>query len=637
MSESRTSAVGTFGKAQAPAQKKCWIEIQLVDENDNAVANMPWRGENEAIRDKVIKPYSGVTDSEGILRIDDLLHPDLTLFVEAQALVDEMEKRPLSIERTNSYSMKMSPVTVDKKTNIICYYVVIGQLCDKIPQILGWEDKEPPVFHFPDPELSGLVISNMYFNSRVKVKICPFRAWNMLLHHTKEYSVVNAMNLGLLANFSYDGKEDVLKFFNQKCQDLSEVPLLTYCPVVIDVPFSERYVNPVFLDTTDGNYGEGGTQLFYVHNDKQVIVAWRGTEPFKGADIVTDAKFLPIPCPDISSMGQCHRGFLEAFKLAKKLFPDSFEQLNTLLAGRELFICGHSLGGALTLIQASTLVNYNPLIYTYGMPRTFTRNTITSLGNITHYRHVNDTDTVTSIPMEVDVDNEMYKVWANMAVAFGFPKALADTAVSVKDKSKDPYWHHGNVVVFLKAEQAVVSFRKNKFSATSVDFGSNSPTLNIKQISFKKAKLYLVPELNESAFCESEDKHRKFIRCLDPKSIDKYFKRNTNPDLDSLTNPANHSMANKYVPFLNNQLLELTDPSRKLERKTIRKEFEKQVDESMHASDKVSMDEAVRNKLFIELQNLLPQALRVTQGIVVNENALVRFNERAEEQYENIN
>lgn len=44
MSESKTSAVGTFSKAHAPAQKKCWIEIQLVDENDNAVANMPWRG-----------------------------------------------------------------------------------------------------------------------------------------------------------------------------------------------------------------------------------------------------------------------------------------------------------------------------------------------------------------------------------------------------------------------------------------------------------------------------------------------------------------------------------------------------------------------------------------------------------------
>lgn len=383
MSESRTSAAGTFGKAEAPVQRKCWIEIQLVDENGTAVANMQWRAENEATRDKVIEPYSGVTDSEGILRIDYLLHPDLTLFIEAQPLTDEMEQRPLSIERTYSYSMKMSPVTVDKKTNCICYYVVIGQLCDKAPQILGWEAKELPTFHFPDPDFSGLTISNMYFNSRVIVKVCPFRAWNILLHHTKEYSIVNAMNLGLLANFSYEEKVDFLSLFNKKFQDLSEVPMLGYCPIVIDVPFSERYINPVFVDTTEGNNGSGGTQLFYLYNDKQIIVAWRGTEPTVGADIATDAKFLPVPCPDIAPVGQCHRGFLEAFKLAQRLFPEDFERLNTLLAGRELFICGHSLGGALTLIQASILKNYNPVIYTYGMPRTFTRNAISSLDTIT--------------------------------------------------------------------------------------------------------------------------------------------------------------------------------------------------------------------------------------------------------------
>lgn len=637
MSESRTSAVGTFGKAQAPAQKKCWIEIQLVDENGTPVANMPWRAENEATRDKVIEPYSGVTDSEGILRIDNFLHPDLTLFVEAQPLADEMEKRTLSIERTNSYSMQMSPVTVDKKTNLICYYVVIGQLCDKKPQIPSWVSKELPAFHFPDPEFSGLTISNMYFNARVIVKICPFRAWNILLHHTKEYSIVNAMNLGLLANYAYKEKVDILSLFNKRFQDLSGVPSLVYCPIVIDVPFSERYIDPVFLDTTEGDNGEGGTQLFYFHNDKQIIVAWRGTEPAAGADIVTDAKFLPVSCPEIAPLGQCHRGFLEAFKLAQRLFPEDFERLNSLLAGRELFICGHSLGGALTLLQASELINYNPVIYTYGMPRTFTRNAISSLGNITHYRHVNDTDTVTSIPMEVDVDNEMYKLWANMAVVFGFPKALAETAVSIKNKSQDPYWHHGDIVVFLKAEQTVISFKKRQFAATSVDFGSNSPIVRIKEIAFKKTKLYLVPELNESAYCKSKENQEKFIGCLEPKSIERFFKKNTNPDLDSLTNPANHSMENKYIPFLNNQLLELTDSSRKLERKIKRKEFESLVDKSMNSPDETSMDEAMRNKLFLELQNLLPQTLKATQGSVVNENALVRFNERAKEQYENIN
>lgn len=258
MSESKTSAVGTFSKAHAPAQKKCWIEIQLVDENDNAVANMPWRGENEATRDKVIEPYSGVTDLDGILRIDDLLHPDLTLFVEAQPLVDEMEHRPLSIERTCSYSMKNSPVTVDKRTNNICYYVVVGQLCDKAPSIPGWNSKELPAFHFPDRDFSGLTISNAYFNSRVIVKVCPFRAWNLLLHHAKDYSIVNAFNLGLLAEFVYSDKEKILSFFNEQCQDLSKVPSMLYETISVDVPFRERYVNPVFLDTTEGDFGEGG-------------------------------------------------------------------------------------------------------------------------------------------------------------------------------------------------------------------------------------------------------------------------------------------------------------------------------------------------------------------------------------------
>lgn len=318
MSESRTSAVGTFGKAQAPAQKKCWIEIQLVDENGNAVANMPWRGENEATRDKVIKPYSGITDSEGILRIDDLLHPDLTLFVEAQALVDEMEQRPLSIERTYSYPMKMSPVTVDNKANNICYYVVVGQLCDKAPNIPGWNSKELPAFHFPDPDFSGLTISNMYFNSRVIVKVCPFRAWNILLHHTKDYSIVNAFNLGLLAEFAYSDKEKVLSFFNDQCQDLSKVPNMLYETISVDVPFRERYVNPVFLDTTEGDSGEGGTQLFFVSNLTKLIVGWRGTEPDKLADLGADGTFRPVPCPDIVPAGHCHKGFLDAFNLVGK-------------------------------------------------------------------------------------------------------------------------------------------------------------------------------------------------------------------------------------------------------------------------------------------------------------------------------
>ena len=635
MSESRTSAVGTFGKAQAPAQRKCWIEIQLVDENGTAVANMPWRAENEATRDKVIEPYSGVTDSEGILRIDDLLHPDLTLFIEAQPLTDEMEQRALSIERTYSYSMKMSPVTVDKKTNCICYYVVIGQLCDKAPQIPGWEAKELPDFHFPDPDFSGLTISNMYFNARVIVKICPFRAWNVLLHHTNDYSIVNGFNLGLLANFAYEPQQKIIDFFNKDCLDLSCVPSLLYQTIAIDVPFSQRYVDPVFLDTTTGPSGEGGTQLFYVSNATQMIVSWRGTEVDKLADIIADGTFRPIPCPNIISGGRGHKGFLDAYELAISKFDENFNvDIPKLSRDRDLFITGHSLGGALTLIQAAVLKSYNPLIYTYGMPRIFSASTISQLSEITHFRHVNDSDSVTSVPPAKELDNELYDKWGPDGIIYGFAGSVSEMLIqSTGVQFGDPYWHHGHIVVFMTAEQ---SFLKTlKYIPKVLDF-FNPDLMMIRGMFIKKNKFFLVPLLNDCDFQSASDNQAKFVDCIDEGSIKKYFPKNTNPELDSLTNPINHFMSDQYMPFLNNELIELVDPKRDMERKEKREEFSEQVEQASKLGKSVSQDEVNRNKMFLVLQGMLPKTLNVSQSQDTWNNSLIRFKNIAKEEHEYI-
>lgn len=636
MSESRTSAVGTFGKAQAPTQKKCWIEIQLVDENDNPVANMTCRAENEASRDKVIEPYTGKTDSEGVFRIDDLLHPDLTLFVEAQPLVDEMEQRPLSIERTYSYSMKMSPVTVDKKTNNICYYVVVGQLCDKAPNIPDWNSKELPAFHFPDSKLPGLTISNMYFNSRVIVKICPFRAWNILLHHTTDYSIVNGFNLGLLANFAYEPQQKIIDFFNKDCLDLSCVPLLLYQAISIDVPFSQRYVDPVFLDTTVGPSGEGGTQLFYVSNSTQMIISWRGTEPDKLADIIADGSFRPIPCPDIISGGRGHKGFLNAYELAESKFEENFNvDIPKLSSDRDLFITGHSLGGALTLIQAAVLKSYNPLIYTYGMPRIFSASTISQLSDITHFRHVNDSDSVTSVPPAKELDNELYDKWGPDGVIYGFAGSVSELLIqSAGVKFGDPYWHHGDIVIFMTAEQ---SFLKTlRYTPKFLDF-FNSDLMMIREIFVRKNKFFLVPSLSDCDFQSASDNQAKFVNCIDEYSIKKYFPKNTNPELDSLTNPMNHFMPVQYMPFLNNELIELVDPKREMERKGKREEFSEQVERASKLGKSVSQDEVNRNKMFLVLQGMLPRTLKISQSQVTWNNSLIRFSNIAKEDHEYIN
>ncbi|MEN5017137.1 lipase family protein [Erwinia sp. Eh17-17] len=635
MSESKTSISGKFGDAKAPEQELSWIEIQLVDEQGEALVSMPWRAENEASKDKVIKPYEGVSDENGMIRIDKLLHPDLTLFIRAQPLTDEMEKRPLAVERVSAYQMKMSPVMVDKESGCICYYTVIGHLCDAAPDIPGWTESQLPEFHFPDPEFSGLKISNMYFNARVIVKVCPFRAWNLLLHHTKEYSIVNAMNLGLMANLAYEKKEKVISFFNQNCQDLSMIPYLPFWPIAVDVPFRQRYVNPVFLDTAEGDDGEAGTQLFYVTNDRQLLIAWRGTEPNKWADIATDGTFLPVSCPSIVASGGCHRGFLEAFELVVNKFTEQEKVLKSLVNGRNVFICGHSLGGALTLIHAATLQEFEPLIYTYGMPRTFTKMAVSTLNNIIHYRHVNDADSVTSIPMEVDVDTEMFKLWANLAVIYGFSSSAADALVKAKVGKADPFWHHGNIVSFFKAQQSMVKLQNRPLPAIGIDIKSNC--IKIKKILFTKCKLYLVPELNEEAFFQSQEKQKKYIQYLDPESIKNFLPDNTNPSLDSLTNPLDHSISSKYIPYINNQLIELVDPQRPLERKTKREEFARQVDDMAQSLDKSSVDEVSRNKLFLALQNLLPATLFISESSEEYKRALARFKEIAKEEYEKIN
>jgi len=84
---------------------------------------------------------------------------------------------------------------------------------------------------------------------------------------------------------------------------------------------------------------------------------------------------------------------------------------------------------------------------------------LASLGCITHYRHVNDYDTITQIPPDVDLDNVFYKKWGPLVDKLGFDWSLTTAAglsVAVRDlayqsagfvEKIDPYWHHGSTVI----------------------------------------------------------------------------------------------------------------------------------------------------------------------------------------------
>lgn len=622
MSSAVTSLECKYPDAFTGKQKKYWVEIQLFDELEAPVANMPYVAENAATRSGCAS-YTGKSDASGIIRIEGLHPLELILHIDAKALADEMEKRSLRPERGKDKS------TVKPKAIIEGYeyrYLKIGELCEALPAMNPeWADKtNPPAFHFPDPHYAGQKIQKL--NTRYVFEICPFRAWSLMLHHQTAYSLVNAYNLGIMADLSYSSGGVIEQFFNQQCVDLSITPKLTdtndYYAVVKDVPFSERYINPRYI-TTNGNIIKHDTQLFYVSNSEHVIVAWRGTMQVR--DWMTDVTFSPQKCPEyIAPAGRIHKGFLDAFECAKEMTPESFDDIKSFInEKKKLFLCGHSLGGALALTHAAELKNTKPLLYTYGMPRVFTADAVQQLKVITHYRHVNDTDTITSVPPDVNLYNWFYEVYGIVGTVFGFGWSIFELFAQkiTGVRALDCFWHHGEIVSFFNTSQSI--------GATICEGSMSAP--HCRKIRYrlpKTFKYYLIPSLSEDKNIAAKNKDIEFINSLSPDTMQKFFPYSANPNLDSYgTNPFNHSMPSAYLPYINNQLMEfIAEPDKEMKRKNARVAFEKQMTDLG-----IPESERERNMMFAALQNLMIDTLTVTKSLPEGNSALVRAEETIKE------
>jgi triacylglycerol lipase len=124
-----------------------------------------------------------------------------------------------------------------------------------------------------------------------------------------------------------------------------------------------------------------------------VIVAFRGTEPNEWQDILTDGNVKLVPW----RVGKVHRGFKEA---VDEIWPRLEAELNVLSAGRTMWFCGHSLGGALATLAADRYPHTRG-VCTIGCPRvgdpTFAAAFHANLTNKT-LRYVNHHDIVTHVP-----------------------------------------------------------------------------------------------------------------------------------------------------------------------------------------------------------------------------------------------
>lgn len=673
----RTDTICTYKPVQfSTPQQPFWVEFQLLDERNVPLAHQPFRAANEATRCGLVPEYSGESDAEGIIRLEGLHKLALTLWLTADPLAKVLQTRrlrPLRAEHPvpplppylyEPPPVNFSPIEKQARADGHAYrYLRIGQLCDRFPTLKPkWQGNGLPAFHFPDPDFGGFTVGDKSLNRRHVLEICPFRAWALVLHHQADYSLVTAYNLGLMANLTYstiahDMKKkfpdidpttlrgSVEEFFFRQCLDLSRTPLMVDSKgyrlpaVVVDVPFDERYTTAVMLDTTDDDLDRSGvdiprlvienTQLFYFSNAKEVVVAWRGTQ--EPTDWLTDFQYRPRPAdgsdtksdaPRLAAAGKVHDGFLKAFGVAKMLFPERFKLINEDISAKRTFICGHSLGGALALIHSAEVQSANPVLYTYGMPRTFTQKAVESLAQVTHFRHVNNADTITSVPPEAELDNILYDALGPLGDDLGYIWSVPELLASKLLRFGDPYWHHGKLAMNYRADlHAAVPYTGSAARGSKDGLGAPRHTQLLKPLSPSNF-IFVVPSLGEEANKQAEDAQKELVKTLTQDSLDEYFPKHTNPERSTKgTNPFEHSMIGGYLPFLHNSLLELCAPQQTPRRVALREQFKTTL-KNQH----IPAAERARTQAFLELEALLPsKALPVTQQLAGGDDALQRF------------
>ncbi|MFT9497349.1 lipase family protein [Anaerosolibacter sp.] len=108
---------------------------------------------------------------------------------------------------------------------------------------------------------------------------------------------------------------------------------------------------------------------FIADSPDEIVMAFRGTDSFK--DNESDQDLYQVTYPFARNAGKTHRGFTCIYQSTRDKL---IRELNKLSIRKRLLITGYSLGAALSVLAALDIaVNTefrNPIVYTYGSPRT---------------------------------------------------------------------------------------------------------------------------------------------------------------------------------------------------------------------------------------------------------------------------
>lgn len=141
------------------------------------------------------------------------------------------------------------------------------------------------------------------------------------------------------------------------------------------------------------------TQCFVAGDDEKIIISFRGTEPSKMQDLMSDLKLRFTAHP----LGKVHRGFLAAIDYAWGDTIKTIQEFKT--QNQTIWFTGHSLGAALATLGVAKMYDLNQTVhglYTFGQPRTgdteFAKE-FDAKYKLSSFRFVHNNDIVTRIPL----------------------------------------------------------------------------------------------------------------------------------------------------------------------------------------------------------------------------------------------
>ena len=355
-------------------------------------------------------------------------------------------------------------------------------------------------------------------NKHNVLEVRPLRALRPLLSIDSQFCALNLYQLALMATLSYNpfGQKPEKPPITEKTVSFPVQPSMgnwfgdalarfdeiwkvdpgqtsAYYPLYEDVPYSKRLeiapFDPDLYPTNSPDLGEEqetpakihflddrgqkddtDTQAFITHNDELVLISVRGTNEIL-ADGLRDADALQVPF--VEGVGKVHRGFYDA---ALKVYELSINYLEKFYTGQKLIICGHSLGGAITLLLSEMLrrradYDYKIVLYTYGAPRAADSTFIKGATDLVHYRMVNHNDPVPSVPATwINTKPRVYLSGAALTF-FNAPLGIAGFVAGIANLTGEPYEHHGTLQHFMP-----VAFGANKMSSIMWEPGCDTIT-----------------------------------------------------------------------------------------------------------------------------------------------------------------